>query len=299
MSFAKRMLAPSLLCALSACTDVPDTIGPSEPFRPSLSVSAASAPVVYTNFGPSMTFDTNHGWTINGFLGPTIGQQAISQQFTPAISTRFGGAQVALGLYSGPGVVDVYLQEDLDGLPGAVIEKIPLAGLTPTPSIFTATSTLMPPLSKDVPYWLTVVAGAAGVLAGWNWNSIGDASATTFASTQGGGPSGPWGVGLTETRAAFQINGPPTPQALVSAVIGKIQALVIEGVLTQGQAQGLIATLTAVVRSLDSGRTVPACNQLSAFLAHVHAFVVSGVLDAVTGQELTTSGESVHGVIGC
>jgi len=97
-----------------------------------------------------MTFDTNpfHGWTINGFLGPTIGQQAISQQFTPANNTRFGGAQVALGLSSGPGIVDVYLQEDLSGLPGAVIEKIPLSGLTPTPSIFTATSALMPPLSN-------------------------------------------------------------------------------------------------------------------------------------------------------
>jgi len=82
-------------------------------------------------------------------------------------------------------------------------------------------------------------------------------------------------------------------------VIGKIQALATEGVLTQRQAQGLIGKLTAAVRSLDSGRTESACNQLSAFLNQVHAFVIAGVLDAVAGQELTGSGESVRGVIGC
>ena len=158
-----------------------------------------------------MAFDANplHGWTINGFLGPGIGQQAIAHQFTPAATRTFTGAQVALTLFSGPGNVSVFLQADSNGLPGPVLEQIDLTGLTVAPTIFAATSVLRPQLHGGTPYWLTVVAGGPGVLAGWDWNSIGDSStASNFATTQGGSPAGPWGLNPAGvTRSAFQING--------------------------------------------------------------------------------------------
>ena len=49
------------------------------------------------------------------------------------------------------------------------------------------------------------------MLAGWNWNSIGDISTgTDFAGTQGGVPAGPWGLIFPgQTRSAFQIDGVP------------------------------------------------------------------------------------------
>jgi hypothetical protein len=167
--------------------------------------------VIYSNFGPGMTFDTDptHGWTINGFAGPGVGQQAIAQRFVPAATATFGGAQVALTLVSGTGSVAVFLQADSSGLPGAVIEQMNVSGLTDVPSVFTATSVLFPQLQAGTAYWLTVVAGGPGVLAGWNWNSIGDiGTSDNFAGTQGGSPLGPWAPNPSPvTRAVFQING--------------------------------------------------------------------------------------------
>jgi hypothetical protein len=167
--------------------------------------------VIYSNFGPSKTFDTDpeHTWTINGFLGPTVGQQGIAHQFTPNVTSTFLSAEIALTLYNGPSAVGVFLQADSIGLPGPVLEHIDVAGLTSVPTVFRATSHLQPQLRSGTPYWLTVVAGGAGVLAGWNWNSTGDASTgTNFAGTQGGGPTGPWGLNSEGSiRSAFQING--------------------------------------------------------------------------------------------
>jgi hypothetical protein len=161
-----------------------------------------------------------HGWTINGFLGPNIGQQAIAQQFTPMGNYTFSDAQVAVVLFSGPNSIDVFLQADSNGLPGAVIEEIPISGLGSTPAILAANSALFPVLQDGTPYWLTLVAGAAGVVAGWNWNSIGDSSVTTFASTQGGSPAGPWAHNpAATTRSAFEIDG--------TAVVSEPSSLVL------------------------------------------------------------------------
>ena len=183
---------------------------PGSQFGPNCSAVMASR-VIYSNFGPGMTFDTDatHSWTINGFLSPGVGQQAIAQRFVPAATATFGGAQVALTLFSGTASVAVFLQADSSGLPGAVIEQMSVSGLTGVPSVFTATSALFPQLQAGTAYWLTVVAGAPGVLAGWNWNSIGDISTSeNFAGTQGGSPLGPWGLNPSPvTRAVFQING--------------------------------------------------------------------------------------------
>ena len=115
------------------------------------SIIPLEAAVIYSNFGPGMTFDNDpsHAWTINGFLGPNIGQQAIAQQFTPMGNYIFTDAQVAVSLFSGPNSIDVFLQADSNGLPGAVIEEIPISGLGSTPTILTANSTLFPVLEWD------------------------------------------------------------------------------------------------------------------------------------------------------
>jgi hypothetical protein len=114
-------------------------------------------------------------------------------------------------VYGGPGDFAVFLQADSNGLPGPVIEHISVTGATSVPAVFKAKSSLHPQLQSGTPYWLTVVAGAANMLAGWNWNSTGDTNTgTNFAGTQGGSSAGPWGLdpNVGVTRGAFQINGP-------------------------------------------------------------------------------------------
>jgi hypothetical protein len=173
------------------------------------------AVMIYSNFGPGMAFDgdtAGHGWTINGFMGPGIGQQAIAEQFTPSADYEFATAQIALWLLWGPNSIRVFLQADEGGLPGTVIEEIRIDGLGAMPGTVTAHSATFPILARNTPYWLSVAAGADGVMAGWSWNSVGDVSLGTHAGTQGGGPAGPWGKSASPiTRGAFQINGLPLP----------------------------------------------------------------------------------------
>ena len=125
--------------------------------------------VIYSNFGPAMAFDTSPfgGWTINGFLGPAIGQQAIAHRFTPAANEIFTNAQVALTLFGGPGTVAVFLQADLNGLPGPILEQINLTGLTGVPTIFAAPSMIRPQLHAGSPYWLANSRGR------WLWSAGG------------------------------------------------------------------------------------------------------------------------------
>ena len=302
MKYVKLAFLPALALGFSGCADHSGLVAPNPQIRSDIT-SAPAAAVVYSNFGPGMAFDANpfHGWTINGFLGPGIGQQAIAQQFTPSVDYTFSAAEVALVLSRGPNSIRVFLQADASGLPGGVIEEISVGGLAPTPSVITATSQLSPLLRSGSPYWLTVVAGADGVLAGWQWNSIGDVSGTTFAGTQGGSPAGPWGLNPSpSTRGAFQVNGTPlTPQVAIQLLMDKVRTFVSEGLLSQDQGNGLTDKLTAAIQSLNGGRANAACNQLTAFVNQVNALIKAGKLSEGTGQGLIDTAESVRTRIGC
>jgi hypothetical protein len=296
------VLLPALALHLSACAE-PTGIAPTVRLSSDAWGIPAAAVVVYSNFGPAMTFDADpqHAWTINGFLGVDRGQQAISQEFTPSGDSRFSAAQVALSWFQGPNSVRVFLQADANGLPGEVVEEIAVGGLSSTPAVFTASSALLPLLRKGTPYWLTVAAGGDGAVAGWDWNSTGDVSRETFASTQGGGPAGPWGHNPSpSTRSAFQVDGVPlTPQDGIQLLSDRVESLRAEGILRRGQADGLQYKLAAALQSLSRGSTGATCNQLRAFTNQVGAFMQAEALAPSTGRELTTAAESVRSEIGC
>ncbi|MFN8574774.1 MAG: Ig-like domain-containing protein, partial [Gemmatimonadaceae bacterium] len=158
-----------------------------------------------------MMFDADpaHSWTINGDMGPGVGQAAISQRITPNADVALFNIKVALTRYGGPDSIDVYVQQDVGGLPGQVLEAIPIGGFSFTPSVVTAHSKIGPVLRAGVPYWISVVAGANAVVSGWNWNAIGNLSSGDMAGTQGGSPSGPWTLITPLTRGAFNVTGIP------------------------------------------------------------------------------------------
>lgn len=192
----------------------------------SLASPAMADEIVFSNFGPGMTFDANGGSAISGSIFG-FAQQSVSEQFTPAEDYTFTDAQVAVSLYSGSDSFNVFLQADSSGLPGAVIEEISISGLGQTPAILTANSALFPTLQSGTPYWLTLMPGADDVVGGWHANSIGDnASEDTFAVTHSGSVTGPWYKGfLSLTRDAFEIDGTPVstvpePSSLFMLVCG-------------------------------------------------------------------------------
>ncbi len=216
-SLAQRwvMLTPLVLAAafIVACGSRSAPAGSHESRSSALVISATEATeVIFSNFGPGMTFDTDpfHGWTINGYQGPNVGQQAIAEQFTPAANYTFTEVQVPLVLWSGTGVLSIYLHSEAAGLPGPVLAELPVTISQFVPTIVKASSVTRPRLQAGNRYWISIVAGAPGLIAGWNWNSIGDECAGNGAGTQGGSATGPWGLCLSGSlRAAFAVSGLP------------------------------------------------------------------------------------------
>lgn len=208
---------PVLVLGIAACGDIQGPVIPmnangrraAEAVAP-MTVGGSTA-IIYSNFGPDMTFKLGTAWGITGFMCDGCGQHAISQQFfTPGGEYVFWRASVAMVHIGGPARIRLFLQADSSGRPGHVVDSMAIDSIGSAPAIYTVTSTLAPVLG-DTLYWLTVAAGGDSALAGWMWNSIGDASSITFASTQGGGPNGPWDIGPLQTRSAFQIEGRALP----------------------------------------------------------------------------------------
>lgn len=224
--------------ALAGCRDVPQPLAPSEPSMSVGSTGSSTWPLIYRNFVPDFGFNANPyaGWTINGFLSPTTGQAAIAQRVTPGSDVALREVRVAVTHFAGTDSLRVHVQRDSAGLPGPVLETIPLGGFSPlAPAVALARSKVLPVLPKGVPVWISLTASGPGVIAGWNFNSAGDVALSgSMASTQGGSSNGPWSITNGLTRGAFQLNGSPPSEGLKPITLDDLTllpggALVIDG----------------------------------------------------------------------
>jgi hypothetical protein len=193
-----RWLGTTLFICITACT----------PY-------ARADEILFSNLAPGLAFDSDPfgGWTINGFFDVHTGQQAVAEQFTPSKTAVFTSARVPLTQFAGPSGLSVFLFEDHRGLPGVVLESLDVGDVSAEPSLYILVSADGPTLQAEQSYWLGVIASEPGVLAGWNWNSIGDVSdGTNHVSTQGGAPTGPWFLIEGERRSAFEVRGSVVPE---------------------------------------------------------------------------------------
>ena len=190
------------------------------------SASAARADqIIFSNFGPGMTFDTNHGYTVAG--SNALGTSVVANRFTATSNLSFSSAQLALGLSSGsPSILQVLLETDSGGLPGSIIETINVnIGAFPPGGVVTATSALNPLLTSGTNYWLVAYAPGPNTAAEWNF-SFGDVpTLSNFASNQIPSPTGPWTFASGPVRSAFQINGTPVPEPATLLLLGPALAI--------------------------------------------------------------------------
>jgi hypothetical protein len=89
------------------------------------------------------------------------------------------------------------------------------------------------------------------------------------------------------------------PQDRAEGLIGAVTFLVQHGTLSQHQARGLIAKLEAAERSMNAGRTGPACNQINAFVSQVGLLIESGALTPTLGQALNNAANALKAALGC
>ncbi|MEZ4678444.1 MAG: LamG-like jellyroll fold domain-containing protein [Caldilineaceae bacterium] len=112
--------------------------------------------------------------------------------------------------------------------------------------------------------------------------------ATVSAAANGGG------LFLGRIEFVFDV----TAQEAIGTLQGKIQALISDGALKPGQANGLLKPLDNAIRSLDRGDISGACNQLQDFINEVNAKSPSPLTPAAAAV-LVADAEAIRARIGC
>jgi alpha-tubulin suppressor-like RCC1 family protein len=90
-----------------------------------------------------------------------------------------------------------------------------------------------------------------------------------------------------------------TARDRAEGLIGAVSFLAQRGALSQQQAKGLIARVQTAERSMNAGRTGPACNQMDSFLNQVHLLIEAGALTPTLGQALENAANALKAALGC
>jgi hypothetical protein len=178
----------------------------------------ASAGVIFTNFGPSLAYDTTQGNAVgNDFAGDNLAQ---ANSFISSVTGAFTSAELALScVIRCPAAMDfsIALTADNSDSPGSVIESFSLTGVTlnaldGTNAPITVNSVLHPALVIGTRYWITASSSTSYTIV-WNNNFTGDAN--DQAVSQDGGAT--WFAPSGATPSALEVDGTvPEPSTAVS-----------------------------------------------------------------------------------
>jgi hypothetical protein len=175
-----------------------------------LSPSGAVAATLFSNFGPSQSYDVTDGAVVgNDFAGNNL---AEGSTFTLSANATFGSLSVALSCsISCPDLFTVSLRRDSGDTPGTLIESFTRSGTLlgslgahNAPLVFN--SALSPTLTGGVQYWLTVSSVIQNSIV-WNSNNTGDHS-DQATSTDGGAT---WFSPSGLTPGAYEVDSLVTP----------------------------------------------------------------------------------------
>jgi hypothetical protein len=176
----------------------------------------ASAGVIFTNFGPGLSYDITSGNPVGNAFDSNDYAEGVS--FTPSVNGNFGSVSLALSCFfvcSNSFTVDLTADAGLQ--PGAVIESFSLSGAAlgvagNNNPLEVANSVLKPMLTAGTAYWITVSSPLTDSIT-WNFNSMGDTSPEAL-STDGGAT---WFSPSGFTPGALQVNSTPEPATVLLA----------------------------------------------------------------------------------
>ena len=188
--------------------------------------SAAQASIIFSNLGPSGTYDTANSLIVgNDFVGDNLAEGDTFQASSNAI---FGDFQVALSCISAcPDPFTVALTQDSGSdSPGTVIESFTDSGLLLGTAgnnnpLLAFDSVLHPTLTAGTSYWITVSSDLNDSIA-FSENITGDTSDEAI-STDGGAPYfSPSGLtpGAYQVDSAAQTAVTPEPDSFLLLASG-------------------------------------------------------------------------------
>jgi hypothetical protein len=187
-----------------------------------LAPAVAQAGIVFSNFGPGLSFNALSGAPAgNAFDGNNY---AEADSFTPAATSVFDSLLIALSCVTTcPAALTVTLAADNASAPGAAIESFVIAGSSlgafgVAHAPLSLSSVLHPGLAAGTVYWVTVKTTLANAVA-WNLNVVGDTSSTGISSDGGA----TWFAPSGQTPGAFSVNSPvPEPAAWAGLLAGGV-----------------------------------------------------------------------------
>ena len=185
--------------------------------------AAASADVLYSNFAPGDTYDTEYGWTLSygGPLGGDAFEDAVSFTVTGG-DYYFNSADVAVNHFWGPDLVYFDLHADAGGVPGAVLDFTSASGVHPpgtNGAPMTAHFGSDTILQNGQTYWLALRTETEDAWLSWAFNIVDDFGLRAWQVN-----NGPWNPafgtpGTDSERGVFRINGTPVPAPGVLALL--------------------------------------------------------------------------------
>jgi hypothetical protein len=208
-----------------------------------LSPTPSRAGILFSNFGPGLTFDLNQGNAVgNAFDGNTY---AEGDTFTSPTTAPLQSVTIALSCVATCPATDpvtVALTFDNGDQPGAVLESFTIPGTDlgifgqPAPPI-ELKSVTTPTLTAGTQYWVTVATTLNDSIA-WNLNLTGD-SADHAISTDGGAT---WFSPSGNTPGAFEVDSAIPEPASAALLVTGIGLLLVSRKLRQGNSPHHSAT---------------------------------------------------------
>ncbi len=183
----------------------------------------ASADVLYSNFGPSDTYDLEFGWTLS-YGGPLAGdafEDAVAFTVTGG-DYYFDSADVAVNHFWGPDLVHFNLHADDGGVPGTVLDSTSASGVIASG---TQSSPMTANFGSDIilqngqTYWLALRTAEEDAWLSWAFNVVDDFGLRAWQVN-----NGPWNPvmgspGTDSERGVFRINATPVPAPGVLALL--------------------------------------------------------------------------------
>lgn len=171
------------------------------------------ADVIFSNFGPGQTYQGASWWNVGTTPGAAAAQ-VLAFSFTPTTTETLTGADLAVAMAEGtasPTALNVFIESDSGGAPGALLDALTQSGSMPT---YPTTAVVnydcvvtCSTLNAGTTYW--IVAQQSDPLNTTNWlYSFNDTGAWFF--NQLNSETGPWSAATAgNSFSAFDITGSP------------------------------------------------------------------------------------------
>jgi hypothetical protein len=182
------------------------------------SASEMRADTIFSNFGPSQTYDGSRWWDVGGTA--TKAPQVSAFSFTPGVTAVVTGANLALAGSAPPqdpvtpiSALNVYIESDTGAGPGTILDTLTQSGsysTYPTTSVLNFTcSGSCTTLNAGTTYWIVAQQTVATDLAYWLY-SFSDTGTWYFNTTDSA--TGPWTTATAgNSFSAFDVTGTATP----------------------------------------------------------------------------------------